>query len=152
MTRNLQARVVALFIVVVCLGNGASVAQDKKLGVGVVLGLPTGFSAKYWQSPALAYQGVLGGAYGGLAVGGDYLVHSKPFKDPDLAFYYGPGVFVGGAKRTGASALAVRGAFGLTYIFPRHPFDVAVEVSPVLFLTPLSGVAVTVGLAFRFYP
>ncbi|HWP82090.1 MAG TPA: hypothetical protein VNN76_05500 [Bacteroidota bacterium] len=132
-------------------------AQEKKLGVGVVIGLPTGFSVKYWQSSTIAYQGALGGSFGGLAVGADYLIHSRPFKNPDLPFYYGPGIFlgevgIGGPKKVGTAALGVRAVFGVDYVFPQHPFDIALELGPALFLTPVTGIGVELGVAFRFYP
>jgi hypothetical protein len=134
-----------------------SLSQEKKLGVGVVIGLPTGFSLKYWQSSTIAYQGALGGGFGGLAIGADYLIHSRPFDNLNLPFYYGPGIFfgevgVGGPKNLGTTALGVRGAFGIDYVFPQHPFDIALELGPALFLTPVTGIGVELGVAFRFYP
>lgn len=133
-------------------------AGGKKLGLGVVLGDPTGFSLKYWEG-AIAYQGSLGAGFdGGLAIGLDYLIHTDAFRNPRFPFYYGPGLFLGdvgfgGPKyRSGDVFLGVRGVFGVDYIFPNHPFDIALELGPALLLVPQVGMGIELGIAFRFYP
>ena len=47
-------------------------AQSKKLGLGLTIGAPTGFSLKYWGSSRAAIQGYIGGGFGGIAFGADY--------------------------------------------------------------------------------
>lgn len=133
-------------------------AQSRKLGIGVIVGAPTGFSAKYWSAPSEAIQGFVGGGFGGIAFGADYLFHSNAFRNPNIPFYYGPGIFVGaasfGGPRYDKSSLAVgaRFMFGADYVFSRDPFDIAFEVGPALMLTPVVGLGLEGGIAFRFYP
>lgn len=137
---------------------GGSMAQTKKVGIGLVVGAPTGFSVKYWSKPTETLQGFVGGGFGGIAFGADYLLHSNAFRNPDIPFYYGPGVFLGaasfGGPRYDKSTLAVgaRFMFGADYIFPRDPFDIAFEIGPALILAPVVGLGLEGGIAFRFYP
>ncbi|HCA78721.1 MAG TPA: hypothetical protein DEP53_03200 [Bacteroidetes bacterium] len=160
MRRSAMKRIVTLVVALASLWScvyGSS--ERKKLGIGVVLGAPTGFSVKYWQSQRVAYQGSIGGMYkGGLMIGADYLVHENALKNPDLPFYYGAGLFIGNAGfggpefTRGSFALGVRGAFGLDYLVPGHPFDISVELGPALLLTPVVGMGIELSIALRFYP
>ncbi|GJQ20693.1 MAG: hypothetical protein HBSIN02_10480 [Bacteroidia bacterium] len=151
--KGILVAVVLSFMVV-----AGGMAQTKKVGIGLVVGAPTGFSVKYWSRPAEALQGFVGGGFGGVAFGADYLFHSNAFRNSDIPFYYGPGVFLGaaslGGPRYDKSTLAVgaRFMFGADYIFPRDPFDIAFEIGPALILTPVVGLGLEGGIAFRFYP
>jgi len=40
----------------------------------------------------------------------------------------------------------------LANVFPNHPFDIAFEIGPAMVLSPVVGVELEGGLAFRFYP
>lgn len=152
MKRILEMVVLSLVIAV------GSMAQTKKVGIGLIVGAPTGFSVKYWSKPSEALQGFVGGGFGGIAFGADYLFHSNAFRNPDIPFYYGPGVFLGAASFGGPRydkstlALGARFMFGADYIFPRDPFDIAFEIGPALFLSPVVGLGLEGGIAFRFYP
>jgi hypothetical protein len=137
----------------------ASAESPKKLGIGLVLGAPTGFSLKYWEGSRIAYQGSLGTMFGGgLTLGVDYLVHERVFRNPLVPFYYGGGVFLGDAGFGSPSyshsrfALGVRAAFGVDYLVRDYPFDIAVELGPALLLTPVTGMGIQLAVAVRFYP
>ncbi len=151
-------RAFVLIVITLALVSQSFASDNKKLGLGVVLGAPTGFSMKYWQG-SVAYQGSIGAGFeGGLAIGFDYLMHSNAFNDRRFPFYYGPGLFMGDVGfagptwRRGDLALGVRAVFGVDYVLPDHPFDIAFELGPALLLTPVTGIGIEVGLAFRFYP
>jgi hypothetical protein len=153
-------RIIATILVLASVLSVGRASSDKgRLGIGVVLGAPTGFSAKYWQSQRVAYQGSIGGMFkGGLMMGVDYLVHEKALPNPDLPFYYGAGMFIGDAGfggptySRGSFALGIRGAFGVDYLVPNHPFDIAIELGPALLLTPAIGMGLELSVAIRFYP
>ncbi|MBI4417157.1 MAG: DUF3996 domain-containing protein [Ignavibacteriales bacterium] len=150
-------RTLALLVLSLTLGS-LGAAQVKKVGIGLIVGAPTGFSVKYWSKPSEALQGFVGGGFGGIAFGADYLFHSNAFRNPQVPFYYGPGVFLGaasfGGPRYDKSTLAVgaRFMFGADYIFPNDPFDIAFEIGPALILTPVVGLGLEGGISFRFYP
>ncbi|MEX2117354.1 MAG: DUF3996 domain-containing protein [Bacteroidota bacterium] len=133
-------------------------AQPKKFGIGVVVGAPTGLSIKYWSSSREAIQGYAGGGFGGVTLGVDYLFHSNAFNNSNLPFYYGPGAFIGSASIGGprydknSLGLGLRFMFGADYLFPNNPFDISFEVGPALVFSPVVGLGLEAGLAFRFYP
>jgi len=151
-----------LFLVVIALVVSVPLRADgpgnRNLGIGLVLGAPTGLSVKYWESSKFAYQGSLGGWAGGITIGADYLIHSNAFNKTNVPFYYGPGVFFGSAGfggprfNSGDVALGARLMFGVDYLAPDHPFDIAFEIGPALLLTPTVGMGIEVGVAFRYYP
>ncbi len=150
--------VAVLLLTVGFQARGAS-SDRGKLGFGVVLGAPTGFSMKYWETQRVAYQGSIGGMWnGGLTIGGDYLIHERVFRNQEFPFYYGPGVFLGSAGLGGPDysrsklAIGVRCAFGVDFTPREYPFDVSCELAPALLLTPNVGVGVQLSVAFRFYP
>ncbi|MBM4162644.1 MAG: hypothetical protein FJ217_16285 [Ignavibacteria bacterium] len=137
----------------------SSSSSNRKWGFGVVLGAPSGFSLKYWESSRVAYQGSIGGMWGGgLMIGADYLVHENALRNPSVPFYYGPGIFIGDAGFGGPTysrgklALGIRGAFGVDYLARDHPFDISFELGPALLLTPVLGMGIEVSIAVRFYP
>jgi len=137
----------------------SSSSSDRKWGFGVVLGAPSGLSLKYWENSRVAYQGSIGGMWGGgLMIGADYLVHENALRNPSVPFYYGPGIFIGDAGLGGPTysrgklALGIRGAFGVDYLVRDHPFDVSFELGPALLLTPVVGMGIEVSIAIRFYP
>ncbi|MBI2620082.1 MAG: hypothetical protein HYW57_08385 [Ignavibacteriales bacterium] len=152
-----RSMMVVLVGVMVFAGKQAG-AQPKKLGVGVIIGAPTGLTIKYWNSSREAIHGYVGGGFGGLTVGADYSFHSNAFNRHEVPFYYGPGVFIGSSNVGGPRfesnqlGLGLRMMFGVDYLFPSHPFDLAFELGPALVLSPVVGVGLEGGLAFRFYP
>lgn len=153
-------RVIVVTLALACAVSQALSSSDRgKVGIGVVLGAPTGFSLKYWESQRIAYQGSIGGMFkGGLMIGADYLVHENALRYQSVPFYYGAGLFIGDAGFGGPDyprsrlALGVRAAFGLDYLAREYPFDIALELGPSLLLTPVVGMGVELSIAFRFYP
>ncbi len=147
-----------IFVLAVLVGalssNSMAYQQPKRLGIGVIIGAPTGFSMKYWSSRSTAVQGFIGGGFGGISIGADYTIHTNALRNPNAPFYYGPGVFFGqaglGAPQyvRNTVALGVRGVFGIDYVFPNHPFDIAVELGPALLLTPSLNMGIELGIAF----
>ncbi len=153
----IQRTILAAVLTLLLTAEGLE-AQSRKFGVGIVVGAPTGLSLKYWSSSREAIQGYVGGGFGGVTLGADYLFHSNAFNNADLPFYYGPGAFVGaagvGGPKLGGNdlGLGVRFMFGADYIFPQNPFDIAFEIGPALILSPVVGIGLVGGIAFRFYP
>jgi hypothetical protein len=144
-----------------------SVAQDRGFGLGVILGEPTGFSAKLWTSPFTAFDFGLGLSIAGDGIGKsngghaaesrihfhmDYLWHSFESINSDvrLPIYYG----IGGRFNSGAgysSALAIRGVIGVAWLPRQAPFDMFLELVPSLQFTSGAGLAVEAGIGARYY-
>ncbi len=144
-----------------------STAQQRKFGLGVIIGEPTGFSAKLWTSSVNAFDFGLGwsvgsdriGNYDGTYNGGsrvhfhmDYLWHSFDAIRSTERFplYYG----VGGRINTGAgyhSSVAIRGVIGIAWLPRKTPLDVFFELAPSLQLTSSTGLAIDAGLGARYF-
>jgi len=134
-------------------GPQAGSAGD--LGVGVIVGDPTGFSAKYWLSRTravdLALAWDLSGSEDRFEIHADHLWHF----DLDLSRLQGRMplyVGVGGRLLTGHDArLGVRIPFGVSYMFPRVPIELFGEITPLVDFTPDTETRVNAGAGVRFY-
>jgi hypothetical protein len=132
----------------------AQVKNDEggNLGVGLMLGEPTGVSIKLWRNERSAFG--IGAAWSlaerteALHLHADYLLHSW-FKDEEnLAFYYGIGGRIIFADDPTAG---VRVPVGLNYVFQKIPFDVFIEAAPILDVTPDVELAGNGAVGIRYY-
>ncbi|MEZ5072657.1 MAG: hypothetical protein R2751_17290 [Bacteroidales bacterium] len=128
-------------------------AQNSGLGLGLILGEPTGLSAKFWTTEktavdAAAAWSLVGSGY--LRVHADMVVHnySIDVSKGRLPLYFGLG-----AKLTLASSpgLGIRVPLGMAYQFADAPFDVFAEIVPVLELMPASGFVVEGAVGIRYF-
>ena len=144
-----------------------SKAQERKFGLGLIVGEPTGISAKLWTSHTTAFDFGLGwsvggdriGKYDGYYNGGsrvhfhmDYLWHAFEAIHSNERFpiYYG----IGGRINTGAgynSSIAVRGVIGIAWMPRETPIDIFFELVPSLQLTSSAGLAIDAGLGARYF-
>ena len=132
-----------------------SIAQDRGFGLGVIIGEPTGLSAKLWTSPVNALDFALGWATRGgdqTDFHMDYLWHSFETIHSSERFplYYG----IGGRVITGPGndgSLGVRGVFGIAWLPHNTPVDVFLELAPTLQLTSSTGFYIDAGIGARFY-
>jgi hypothetical protein len=144
-----------------------SVGQDHGFGLGVILGEPTGISAKLWTSQVNAFAFGLGWSVGGDGIGKhgedydggtrvhfhmDYLWHSFDVIRSSERFplFYG----FGGRVNTGGNhdaSIAARGVIGIAWLPHSTPVDVFVEVVPLLQLTPSTGFGVEAGIGARYF-
>jgi hypothetical protein len=125
------------------------------LGVGVMLGEPTGLSAKAWTSRETALD--LGVAWSfadevALHVHSDYLVH-KPgppeIEVGGLLFYFG----LGGRMKLeeDGNRVGVRVPLGLDYLFAQSHLEFFLEIVPILDLAPETELMGNGGLGIRYY-
>ncbi|MDR9416790.1 MAG: hypothetical protein RI564_10930, partial [Gracilimonas sp.] len=123
------------------------------IGVGAMLGEPTGISAKIWnnEQTALAFGAAWSfGTHDAIHLHGDYLRHKwlNEVEQGHLAFYYG----VGGRLALGNDAhLGVRIPVGLNYIIADSQIGLFVEAVPVLDLTPATEFDGNGALGIRYY-
>ena len=115
-------------------------AEKGTFGLGLILGEPTGLTAKLYLKDDQAIQAAVGSAFvgGGIQVHADYVVHPWILEDRDsftLPVYVGPGLrgIVYDKGRGGDSyfALGVRGVVGVLFDFKNAPLDAFVEVAGV---------------------
>jgi hypothetical protein len=156
--------VIALCLVLAAQG---SLAQERAFGLGVIIGEPTGLSAKLWTSPVNAFDFGLGWSIGGDRIGKykgnyngrtrvhlhmDYLWHSFEAIHSSERFplYYG----FGGRINSGAGydgSVAVRGVFGIAWLPHDTPIDVFLELVPSLQLTTSTGFGMDAGIGARYF-
>ena len=129
-------------------------AQSSGVGLGLIVGEPTGISFKYWTGSttaidaALAWSFIDGGAF---HIHGDYLFHNmRLISVPEglLPFYYGIGARI---KTANDTKLGVRVPLGLAYLFQSAPVDIFLEIVPILDLTPKTDFAINAALGARYY-
>ncbi|MFA7418089.1 MAG: hypothetical protein WCZ90_00280 [Melioribacteraceae bacterium] len=141
-------------------------AQDRGFGIGIMVGEPTGASAKLWTSKVNAFDFGLGFSNGGdrITYKGtyestgrvhfhmDYLWHSFNAISSSERFplYYG----LGGRFNSGAgyeSSFGIRGVIGIAWLPRSTPLDIFIELVPVLQLTAGTGFGIDAGLGIRYF-
>lgn len=137
-------------------------------GLGISLGDPTGFTAKYNVNNRSAWNFNIGSSYfGGIRVGADYLWHFDAFNSSVVAMHAGFGGVVGIGESNsviysnnkkvyyiedGETGIGVRGMIGVD-VYPKGtPLEIFLEMGPLLGLAPRTGSAFDVALGLRFYP
>jgi hypothetical protein len=129
-------------------------AQSSGIGLGVIVGEPTGVSFKYWTGSTTAFDAALAWSFvdeGAFHIHGDYLFHNmRLITIPDglLPFYYGIGARIKTAHDT---KLGVRVPFGLAYLFHNAPVDIFLEIVPILDLTPKTDFGINAALGARYF-
>ena len=120
---------------------GFALAERGPFGLGIIVGEPTGISGKYQLSTKNAIDGAVAWSLDGdneLHLHGDYLYHwyeVVTVEKGSLPLFAG----VGGRFRFRENRddeVGVRFPVGLTYLFDDAPFDVFLEVAPILELAP----------------
>ncbi|HOJ18973.1 MAG: hypothetical protein GX452_06945 [Ignavibacteriales bacterium] len=130
--------------------------QSKGFGIGLIIGEPTGISAKYWTSSQNSLNFALGYSFAGkhnrVHLHVDYVWHNENLirSAERLPVYYGFGGKLQTYDHTDAS-LGARGVLGLLWIPRNAPLDLFLEVAPVLRLIPETDLDIDAGLGARFF-
>ncbi|MCF7827087.1 MAG: hypothetical protein K9N29_10620 [Candidatus Marinimicrobia bacterium] len=156
--KNLTHLALALFLLVAV---NQVVAQNRPLGVGLIIGEPTGLSVKLWTSSATAWDMGLGWSVSDRPDGDkltrihlhiDYLRHAFNALNTaeSLPLYYGfGGRFIGGSGDDGS--LALRSVLGLAWQPHQTPLDLFVEIAPSLQIVPSSTFQLDAAIGFRYF-
>ena len=139
-------------------------AEKGTLGVGIILGEPTGLCAKLYLKDDQAIQGAVGSAFinVGLQAHADYVFHPWILQDKDsfvLPVYIGPGLrlidYSGSGTVKSHFAVGLRGVIGLLFDFKNVPLDAFVELAGVpeydFGAGKGFGIALNVGAGVRYY-
>ncbi len=151
----MEKRFFTLLILITLISISNLSAQENKFGLGVMVGAPTGISAKYWVSEDNAFD--FGLAYSfvestnALSLHADYLYHeSRWFPRFDrMDFYYGYGVRIRSSSEQ--TSLGVRGVAGLALMLKEAPVDIFLEIAPVFKLVPSTALNLDIALGARYY-
>ena len=151
---------IILILVSLCFGSTAF-AQDSGLGLGVIIGEPTGLSFKSWTGRSTAVAGGIAWSFGNrdsLHLHIDYLLHNFSLfrvETGKFPLYYGIGGRVKFVSNQGKSnddnQIGVRVPVGLNYIFTSPSIDIFFEVVPVLDLAPSTDFGITGGFGIRYF-
>ena len=140
-------------LVLLCAAASIS-AQNRKFGLGVILGEPTGLSGKCWLSGTTAIDAAAAWSFGkndALQLQADFVMHKFDLFEVDrgrLPFYFGIGGHIVLGDKTG---LGVRIPVGLDYIFDNTRVDVFLELVPGLSLAPSTDFDLDGGIGVRYW-
>ncbi len=143
----------ALFIII--LFNTGVEAKYRNFGAGIIAGEPSGLSIKNWLRSGRAIDMALAWSFKGksrFTIHADYLKHRFRLineEEGSLLFYYGFGgriMFDDNDERLG-----MRIPVGLTWLFGKAPFDIFLEIVPILDVIPESDVNLNAAIGFRYY-
>ncbi len=140
--------------------SGAARAQSQGFGLGVIVGEPTGLSAKLWQTRSTALD--FGAAWSfvndaAFHLHMDILVHRFDVVRVErgkLPLYYGVGgrvKFSENARGNQDAHVGIRFPVGLDYLPAREPLDIFFEIVPILDVAPETDVSLNASLGFRYW-
>jgi hypothetical protein len=154
-------RIVALGLLVLA-GGLASLSEAGPVGVGIVLGEPTGLTAKQWLGRGHAVDAAAAWSFAdetALHFQMDYLFHRPgppEIEAPGLFFHFGLGgriklVDDEGRGKDDDDRIGVRFPLGLDYLFAKSPLEAFLEIAPILDLAPESDFEINGGIGLRYY-
>ncbi|WP_440999959.1 hypothetical protein [Fodinibius sp. SL11] len=156
MKKLLSVAILAVFLTFSLHTIGNAQDANKDLGIGFMIGEPTGLTAKSWTGGGNAIDvGVAWsfGRYDAITLQADYLWHNySVFSDVEqgsLPLYYG----IGGRLVLGDkdSYIGARVPIGLNYLFEDAPVGLFIEAAPILNLAPSTEFDIDGTLGARFY-
>lgn len=130
-------------------------AQEKTVGLGIIIGEPTGLSFKGWLDSEVAIDAAAAWSFGhdnSFHLHIDYLVHKFELflvKAGKMPVYYG----IGGRIRFDDpdTRVGARIPFGLSYLLAKDPIEGFFELAPLLDIAPDTDVSINVGIGVRLY-
>jgi hypothetical protein len=137
-------------------------------GIGVIVGEPTGLSAKKWLSDTTAIDAAAAWSFSdfnSFQIHVDYLWHNydliKTKELPgQISVYYGVGGRIklkgsndgkGNETKDEDARLGVRVPVGLSYTFKENPVELFAEVVPLLDVVPETKLGIGAGIGARYY-
>lgn len=138
--------------------------SDTKIGLGLMVGEPTGLSFKAWTSETTAFDAGLAwsfGRYDAVNIHADYLWHNFDLFGDDiekgqLPIYYGIGgriIFADDYPDPGDEnvVLGARVPVGINYLFEDSPVGLFLEVAPIINIVPETDFDLDSSLGVRYY-
>lgn len=128
--------------------------QAETFGIGVILGEPSGVSAKLWIGDKMAIDLAAAWSFvdeSAFQLHADYLFHFMELikvSKGKLPLYFG----VGGRMKFGKDMIvSVRIPVGLAYMFAGAPVDIFLEVGPMLNIVPATEFDIGGGIGVRYF-
>ncbi len=157
---------VTIVILLLLIGGDVFARGRDGLGLGVIIGEPTGLSVKRWFSGDRALAGGLAWSFAdnsSLHFHGDYLIHRFDIlQSPDIRgrtpLYYGVGARLklkdgnrGRGRNDSDALVGARVPLGISYLFANDPIDLFLEIVPVLDVMPKTDFSFNAALGARVY-
>ena len=131
--------------------------QDKGIGIGVVLGEPTGFTSKFWLNQVNAIDVNIGYSFvkgnGTVFLVSDYLWHKNIFTSTGERFpvHFGLGVSLR-SQNNADNAFGVRGVVGIALYIKPVPIEIYMEGAGILNLNKITlNPNIDIGGRYFFY-
>lgn len=154
------------FTAILCLGKAVQVQSSYQTAAGLRFSYEGGASIKYFTSPNIALEGILGFREKGVVFTGLFEIHQTAFNVAELKFYYGVGGHIGGIGKGGyrvyggdyrvydnASVLfGADAVIGLEYLIPSSPIAISADLDPriEIFRGPIFNLAPSIGVKYAF--
>jgi hypothetical protein len=128
-------------------------SQENGLGLGIIIGEPTGISAKLWTAERTALDAAVAWSFaatGYMRVHADLIWHnfSLDVAQGKLPLYYGLGAKLLLSSELG---LGIRIPLGIAYLFESVPVEAFAELVPGLNLLPEAGFGLDAAIGVRYY-
>jgi len=129
-------------------------AQERRFGAGIILGEPTGLSAKLWVGEKAAVDAAVAWSFqgdGAFYLHASYLYHFfnlEPTLPDSFSAYVGGGGKIVFRKDT---ELGLRIPVGLSYMLSEVPLEAFLEVAPGILLIPGTDADIGGGIGIRYY-
>lgn len=158
MTKKFKKCLAALLIAMLFLTGIAFAQETGGVGIGIILGEPTGLSLKKWLDNRRAIDMAAAWTFdknSSFTFHADYLLHrydlineQNQAKGGRIPIYFGIGgrIAVGEEEKVG-----MRIPLGISYIFKKEPLDLFFEIAPGLNLVPSSDLLINGGIGIRYY-
>jgi hypothetical protein len=176
MEKNMKKIIALLGFMTLTAGLASAQNQRESFGLGVILGNPSGISAKI-PAGANSINAIFGyNSYrngwrdcdgpgpgndcyndGSIYIGADYIFYNYNLikvSKGRLPLYYGPGLnatFWDAPDGEDGLRVGFRVPIGLEYQFANAPFDIFLEIAPGVNLVPNTDVYIMAGLGTRFF-
>jgi len=143
-----------------------SSAQDRGWGLGLIVGEPTGITAKNWISDGRAFDAAVAWSFSGydsFQIHADYLFHNSTWQEStDLEGRFPLHYGIGARIKLGTDVDGVRGARadsrigvripgGIAYYIPDAPIEVFVEIVPLLDIVPATHFDLNAAIGARYF-
>ncbi len=139
---------------VLCLCAAPDAQARDGIGLGIIVGEPSGASMKYWLDDTIAIDAALAFSLSDnnpFEFHTDYLMHSgmSGKNSSALQSYYGVGARI--TSDNNDTHLGIRIPIGVSYMFPDVPVDLFAEIAPVLDVTPDVDLDLSGAIGIRYY-
>jgi hypothetical protein len=162
----IKAKTLLIFIFIIV--TTATYTQAKEgLGVGIILGEPTGLTLKKWIDDRYAIDAAAAWSFSendSFQLHADYLAHNFSFLKPvnikkgRLPVYFGIGGRVKLKKENESKGrndddtlVGIRVPLGISYLFSDAPVDIFGEIVPLLDIVPDTEFDLNAAIGARFY-